>query len=361
VNIGRVFITGLILCNLISQPAAALANGSAYYDAVLAANVAYVDSLQLSDGAITDNRKYIEPYFANQAAIALTLIPAQIPYVRSWMRWYIGHLNAHDVWGLTGTVYVYDVADDATAASRNNADSTDAYAATFLSVAYNAWQRGDTVTRSFVRDLIPELDKIAAVEAQTLQPNGLTWAKPSYRVEYLEDNCQVYRGLADYAMLLAAVGDKNGSARYAREAQTVLDAIQSVLWVPSQNEYAFFVNEKGKLVFATAKTAWYAGVAELFPIIYGVISPSSDRAKSLYGRFNAEFPNWDTLDKPDAFPQANVAYAAVLMNDTSRATRYVQSVTTKYQDRGFPWPWHVGESAWLIPTAKRLNGDSDAL
>jgi hypothetical protein len=149
-------------------------------------------------------------------------------------------------------------------------------------------------------------------------------------------------------MLLDALGDKSGSARYAREAQTVNDGIQSVLWVPAQNEYAFFVNEKGKLVFATAKTAWYAAVAELFPIIYGVISPASDRAKSLYGRFNAEFPNWDTLDKPDAFPQADVVYAAALMNDTSRVTRYVQAVTTKYQDRGFPWPWHVAESGWLI-------------
>ncbi len=359
--IGRVFITGLILCYLTSSAATAQDSSRASYDAVIAANVAYVHGLALPDGAITDNHKYIEPYFANQAAIALTLIPGQIPYVRSWMRWYLGHVNQHDVWGLSGTVYVYDVADGATAASRNNADSADAYAATFLSVAFNAWERGDTVTRSFVRDLIPELNGIAAVEAQTLQPNGLTWAKPSYRVEYLEDNCQVYRGLADYAMLLAAVGDKNGSARYAREAQTVLDAIQSVLWVPSRNEYAFFVNEKGKLVFATAKTAWYAGVAELFPVIYGVISPSSDRAKSLYDRFNAEFPNWDTLDKPDAFPQANVAYAAVLMNDTPRATRYVQTVTAKYQDHGFPWPWHVGESAWLIPTAKRLEGNSNVL
>lgn len=358
--IGRGTIFALALFCLMPSSAAAQDVGRPFYDSVVAANVAYVNGLQLPDGAITDNRKYVEPYFANEAAIALTLIPGQMPHVRSWMRWYIGHLNQRDVWGLTGTVYVYNVADSATAASRDNADSTDAYAATFLSVAFNAWQRGDDVTRSFVRSLMPQLDEVASVEAQTFQPNGLTWAKPSYRVEYLEDNCQVYRGLADYATLLAAVGDKSGSARYAREAQTIYNAIQSVLWVPSRNEYAFFVNEKGKLVFATPKTAWYAGTAELFPIVYGVISPSSDRAKSLYSQFNAQFPNWDTLDKPDAFPQADVAYAAVLMHDTSRAARYTQTVTTKYQDRGFPWPWHVGESAWLIPTAQQLGRGDDA-
>ncbi len=357
-TIGRVTIFTFALYCLVTSCAAAQGLGRPFYDSVVAANVAYVNGLQLPDGAITDNRKYIEPYFANEAAIALTLIPGQMPHVRSWMRWYIGHLNQRDIWGLTGTVYVYNVADGATAASRDNADSTDAYAATFLSVAFNAWQRGDDVTRSFVRGLMPQLDEIAAVEAQTLQPNGLTWAKPSYQVEYLEDNCQVYRGLSDYAKLLAAVGDKSGSARYAREAQTVYDAIQSTLWVSSQNSYAFFINQKGKLVFATPKTAWYAGVAELFPIIYGVIAPTSDRAKDLYQRFNAEFPDWDTLDKPDAFPQANVAYAATLMHDTSRAARYVQTVTAKYQDRGFPWPWHVGESAWLIPTAEQLGDAS---
>ncbi len=353
-TIGRGTIFALALYCLMTSSAAAQDVGRPFYESVVAANVAYVNGLQLPDGAITDNRKYIEPYFANEAAIALTLIPGQMPHVRSWMRWYIGHLNRRDVWGLTGTVYVYNVADGATAASRDDADSTDAYAATFLSVAFNAWERGDDVTRSFVHSVIPQLDEIAAVEVQTLRPNGLTWAKPSYHVEYLEDNCQVYRGLADYAKLLAAVGDRSGSARYAHEAQTMLDAIQSVLWVPQRSEYAFFVNEKDKLVFATSKTTWYAGVAELFPIVYGIIAPTSDRAKGLYAQFNAKFPNWDTLDKPDAFPQANVAYAAMLMHDSSRAARYVQAVTAKYQGRGFPWPWHAGESAWLIPTAEQL-------
>jgi hypothetical protein len=346
-------ISGLLLFLAMTSSTCAQ-DGRGFYGSVVAANVAYIDGRQLADGAIADNRTYIEPYFANEAAIALTAIPGQMPRVVLWMRWYIAHLNQHDVWGSNGTIYDYDIAGGATGASRDKADSTDAYAATFLSLAFNAWEHGDEPTRDFVRSVIPQLDEVAAAATETMQTNGLTWSKPSYPVQYLEDNCQVYRGLADYATLLTAVGDTSKAARYSQQAQTVYDAIQSALWAPSRNTYAFFVDKKGKRVFATAKTVWYAGVAELFPIIYGVITPTSDRAKDLYAQFNAQFPNWDTLDKPSIFPQANVLYAAVLMHDTQRAARYVQAVTAKYQNRGFPWTWHVGESAWLIPAAEQL-------
>src|SRR5665213_1063614 len=154
----------------------------------------------LPDGAILYTPTEIEPYFSNLGAIGLTKNPAYYSQVKAWMQWYVNHLNYPDKWGLYCTVYDYNVAGT-TETSTNRADSTDSYAATFLSLAWAYWKTGDPDAQTYIQTLSYQLDCIGGVIVQTQQSNGLTWALPDYQIEYLMDNAEVYKGVTDLANL----------------------------------------------------------------------------------------------------------------------------------------------------------------
>src|SRR5438309_8811545 len=105
--------------------------------------------------------------------------------------------------GLACTIYDFKVSGS-TETPTNDADSTDSYAATFLSLAWAYWKTGDPNARAYIQTLKYPLDCIGGVIVQTKQPNGLTWAKPDYQIQYLMDNCEVYRGLRDLANIFGA-------------------------------------------------------------------------------------------------------------------------------------------------------------
>ncbi len=102
-----------------------------------------------------------------------------MPQVAAWMKWYIDHLNWPDKWGIYGTTYNYTISNGIEIPTQE-ADSTDSYAATFLSVVWNAWKSGDTNARAYIAGLSYQLDVIGGVIIQTQQSDGLTWAKPDY-------------------------------------------------------------------------------------------------------------------------------------------------------------------------------------
>lgn len=114
------------------------------------------------DGAILYGSSQINPYYSNLAAIGLTRDPGSHGIVQRWMEWYIRHLNWPDQWGLHGTTYDYDYNNGAEV-SHNNADSTDSYAGTFLSLAWAYFSTGDANAQSYVRTLSSQLDAIGQV------------------------------------------------------------------------------------------------------------------------------------------------------------------------------------------------------
>src|SRR5208337_3394273 len=184
----------------------------------------------LSDGAILYTSAEIVPYYSNLAAIGLAKTPAHYPQVKAWMEWYMRHLNYPDKWGLYCTVYDYNVSGT-TETPTNDADSTDSYAATFVSLAWAYWQTGDADAQAYIKTLRHQLDCIGGVMVQTQQSNGLTWAKPDYQIQYLMDNCEVHKGLSDLANLFQyAFNDSNGRDWYSTYAAKELKGIQSVLW-----------------------------------------------------------------------------------------------------------------------------------
>jgi hypothetical protein len=313
----------------------------------------WLETQILRDGAISDRSSQINPYFANLAAIGMLKGGHGIPQVEAWMMWYINHFNWPDYNGLDGTVYNYTVSG-ATETSTRDYDSADAYAATFLSLAWALWETGDLSARAFIKGIDEyDLNVVGNVITNLQQSNGLVYAKAGDPIEFAMDGSDDYRGLMDLAgLLVAAWGDTNGSNWYIAHARELRNGIENVLYDYSLNLYYSSVGAAPPNL-----AVWYPdAVAQLFPIANGVIAASSRQARRIYSKFNQAWPNWDKLafNSQDPFPWAVVAYVAALMGDTSRASTYITTIETKYQSVGFPWPWHCAEAGWYIRTMRIL-------
>jgi hypothetical protein len=315
----------------------------------------WLDGRQLADGAILYSSTKIEPYYANLGATGLTKVPAQLPHVRSWMQWFVSHINARDVWGLGGTIYDYAYNGSSETAT-DTADSVDSYNATFLTLARELYDTGDQTSREYVLSIKPSLERLANAVLALQQPDGLTIALPNWQIAYLMDNSEVYRGLTDMAYLESnAFNNASQGATYANAASRVASGIQG-LWNATSSTFAYAKGEPSGSLDATAWSIWYPdATAQIFPILQGVIAPSSEQAQALWTTFNQTYAQWQTLETPDGFPWALVADTAVLMNDAPSAETYIQNAQTEYAATGFPWPWYCAEDGWYLRTMNQID------
>jgi hypothetical protein len=338
-----------------SQPTSAPTTAPGLYEDEMVTSANWLDGRQLSDGAILYSTSEIEPYYANIGATGLTKISSQLAHVRAWMQWFVAHINSSDVWGLGGTIYDYTY-NGTTETPTDTADSVDSYNATFLTLARELYDAGDQTSRTYVDSIKPSLEQLANTILALQQPDGLTIALPGWQIAYLMDNSEVYRGLIDIAYLESnAFHDASQAAVYANAAARVATGIQT-LWSPASSTFAYAKGETGGTLDPGLWTVWYPdATAQIFPILQGVISPSSAQAESLWGAFNQAYTQWDTLDTPDGFPWALVADTAVLMDDTPSAEVYIQNAQTKYAALGFPWPWYCAEDGWYLRAMNQID------
>ena len=307
----------------------------------------WMSQFSQSDGSILYTPQEIIPYYSNIAAIGMTRDPNRMPQVVAWMNWYTNHLNWPDKWGLYGTIYDYTV-NNGQEISTNDADSTDSYAGTFLTLAWNAWATGDAGARSYIAGIYSQLDAIGGVIIKTQNSDGLTWAKPDYQIKYLMDNSEAYRGLRDAASLFKnAFHDNNKAAYYNAAADAMQNGIFG-MWL--NGNWAVYKDGVGKLAAPNMNT-WYAdATAQVFPVLLGVVTSSDTRAKQAYAAFNSAWPGWPSLsfNTKDPFPWCLVGDAAAAMGDKTRLITYIKTIQTKYENSNFPWPFYIAEAGWFI-------------
>jgi hypothetical protein len=309
----------------------------------------------LPDGAILYTSNRIVPYYSNIAAMGMTKDPSKIGQVRAWMDWYIAHLNSHDVWGLGNTIYDYNVSGT-TETPANDADSTDSYPATFLSLAWNFYQTGDPNAQWYVKSIAAQLDAIGQSLVRTQQGDGLTWAKPNYQIKYLMDNCEVYRGMRDAAALFQALGNGSKSAFYNSHASAALQGIMS-MWMG--HGFAVYKDNGGNLA-APNWGKWYAdAVSQLYPVLEQVLPASDPKAQEVYWRFNTAWPNWAnfSFNTSDPFPWVLVSNAAARMGDFGRVNTYIVNVQHLYVNKGFPWPFYSMEAGFFMQVNAYYAGE----
>ena len=348
--------TGAVYVKEMNITVGSSSSSNSAYQSNFNSTSSWISKSSAPSGAILYTPQQIDPYFANIAAIGMTKDPNRMPQVTSWMKWYINHLNWPDKWGLYGTTYNYTVSGNDVETPTYDADSTDSYAATFLSTVWNAWESGDDGARSYILGLSYQLDVIGGVLIQTQQSDGLTWAKPDYLIKYMMDNCEAYRGLRDLASIYTnAFGDTSKAAYYTAAANAMQNGILT-MWM--NGKWAVYKNWYGNNVGPSMGT-WYAdATAQVFPVLMGVVNSSDTRAQQSYSAFNAAWPGWPTLsfNSQDPFPWALVGDAAAAMGDKTRLAMYISSIQSKYVNKGFPWPFYIAEGGWFLRANNYMLG-----
>lgn len=327
------------------------------YDFVQSYQLSYIRSLQLPSGAIKDNDSQtskITPYFAHFAVLALLTDPSEenLAVVKNYMSWYFSRLNGTVTEfrddETAGSVYDYWAPGET---SQGTYDSVDSYAATFLEAAMKFAQISSS-GRSWLQENADKLSLVLSAMLATIdteetalpgsdQDDYLSIAHYRYPVKYLMDNTEVNMGLKAAIWL-----QENNLVTSDADLENILDrnteAIKTLYNAGNQNyDYA-----KGN---SSDWSVFYPGAtAQLYPCLFGVVSPLETRSRQLYDTFNENYPDWSTGTTYDAYPWTMVAYAAAVMNDSERVDSYVMHIyelNAKDEQKGY---WYDAEAGSLV-------------
>lgn len=297
-----------------------------------------------ADGAIGryPDQGWVTPYFSNFAAMALLVDVNAHPLVERYLNWYLTNLEDD------GTIMDFQY-DENFNVTKARPDSEDAYAGSYLSLVAAYHKR--TRRTNWVRKNLPALKKVANCIINLTDRDGLTFALAKYRVKYLMDNCEVYRGLTDFARLLDYLGDHEASL-FEAHAKAVATGIERNLWDSRKNCYY------------PSKTGWWLrpgvnikkfypdATCQTFPALYGLIEPESDRGTRLYELFNSNHPDWLTIKPPD-YPWMVLGYYTSLHGDYKRAYEKLRNVRKDYIETK-SGNWFCAEAAFFVLTCARL-------
>ncbi len=312
----------------------------------------------------------VSPYDANLAVAGLLhcKAPDCSQIADRWISWYLSHIGQNG----SGPGLIYDywylkdgggetAAPPGIGADRQYyIDASDSAAATFLRCVWADAQAGGRSSLLKMPDLKSRLEGIAKAILSLQQPDGLTWAKSSYRVEYTMDNSEVFLGLRCMALMENTLfKDRLASARYESSAERVRSAIVHTLYDPKKHLFSVARFDDGKTDPAKL-TGWYPDMAaQVWPALFGVIGASDPMTWSAFGALDNAWngktsPNWtDSQVDPGGFLWPSIAHAALVGGDTSRGKARALYVRDRVfpkgpGDSGFSPPFSVSDAGWLI-------------
>jgi hypothetical protein len=292
--------------------------------AAIARDARWILRAQLPDGAIATHLDHaaIWPYLGNYAAIGLveaTRRAGDRRYLQAawrWLAWYQAHQDARGFvtdYRRSGGVMV----------STGDMDSTDAYAGTFLLAARAALRAsGDRARLATLRRGIGLA--VRAIEA-TQDRDGLTWAKPSWRVKYLMDQAETYAGLRAASDLALALDDPALAGRATDDADRLRAGV-AALWNPATGAYDWAKHDTGARQRTNWRVLYPDALQQVWAVAFGLVDP--ERASWLVARFGVAQPRWDR-------PMATAVY-----DNGRRAVGYWALVGWAYARIGQPQRAH---------------------
>ncbi|MCD8042680.1 MAG: hypothetical protein LUH10_06410 [Tannerellaceae bacterium] len=333
----------------------------------------YLRSLQISSGAIKDNdqsNSRICAYFANFAGLALLTNPTaeNVAVVKKYMQWYMGKLNGevNPITGraeIPGSVYDYYGENETT---QGTYDSVDSYAATFLMLARELVTKSPA-DKEWLADYAEQLTLIAGAMERCIDTeyntmpgllctddnDYLSIASHVYDAKYLMDNCEVNQGLkaAKWLKENGLIMEESGDFDTLLDKNTA--GIESELWRGSVYNWI----DDGSATAITQWNVFYAdATSQLYPGLFGVISPTGERATQLYTQFNSHYPNWPSGQVySGAYPWAVVAYAAATINDSARVEEYIKHINSYNIRNTQKEYWYSAEAAFVILAIDKIR------
>lgn len=323
----------------------------------------------------------VNPYFTDSAVMGIIKgcevlgITDGRETVLDFINWYISHMNTKtsDLNGVAGTVYDYFIfqSDDgrivevthhdayASQYPANNPhdyDSTDSYAAMFLEILYEYTRVFDN---EFLDDKKEIVDTLVDVIMATYVPAiDLTYAKPNYAVVYLMDNCEVFRGFEAAAKIYGEyIKDKEKEEFCKTHSQKVKNALLTTMWAEEYSCFKAAVFTDGKPAGELDLTNFYPQAScQLFPIIFGIIEPTDEKAVTVYERFRQDFiqegvkgRDWSLFDLEGlTYPWCILAYTSAVMGDFRSVKKHIRTMNSLYISKNHGYPYYNGEIGWVM-------------
>jgi hypothetical protein len=278
----------------------------------------FLDSCQINSGPYKGAYRVapggmLHWYFANIGL--LPFVKAMPEAVRTHLDLYLAHLETD------GTIR--DVLNpDGPEPKKQLADSDDAYAATFLTLAVAYIRTHDDP--SWVHANQESLKNIALKNIVASQkPGGLIRVfqdTSRSSAAYLQDNCEAYRGLLDIAPYLP-----NEAERQCRTSAAMI--LDGLIKLYDGRVGAYKAADTGEKMM---KRFYPDATGQAFPIVFGLPQTPDKKLRSWYW-LNKQMPRWHE-GAHDQFPWMILGYTAALMGDKERATaqmRYVRELAHK--------------------------------
>ncbi len=244
-------------------------------------------SQQTADGAITMSKvgageSSVVPYYGCFAAQGLVEVygashrSALLDAARRWADWYAAHQNPD------GTIFDFKGRSNAWRSTRDF-DSSDSYAAVYLSLLWEMQRAAPDA--SWLKARGGSVKRAVAGIRLTMQPCGMTIAKPNYPVMYTMDNVETLLGLRAATRLAEVCGDGPLARETWAEADKMEKAISTMEWDSVRSSYRIAVQVDGGKMEGLSQ--WYPDLmANLMAIAW---LPGSDRNRALFGRLYQKF------------------------------------------------------------------------
>lgn len=234
--------------------------------------------------AVHQDAVTIEPYMISILALNEIENDRNQQKVRDFILWYLGHLNYPDKFGLTGTIYIYEIAGGQER-SANKYDSIDGYAGMFLHLLHTyVMKTGDI---ELLKQHWTRVEDIAYLIPVLQGSDGLTYALPDSGIKYLMDNCEAYGGLTAFNAMQKLNGGGE-SPYYNRVRAGIKAAVFAHLYDSSSSTFAWAIEDNYK-----SRSAWQRyypdAYAQLFPIYYGLLADRPKLANRLWREFNSKY------------------------------------------------------------------------
>ncbi len=225
------------------------------------------------------------PYIANLYALdILRLDPSAVNLllVSDYIQWYLDHLNYPDKFGLTGSMYDYNVNRQYEEESREDMDSVDSYAATFIMLVQRYLEL--TGDRSLIQANRSKLEDIIYLVPYLQQDDRLTIALPGHKGKYLMDNCESLGGISAFIQLADSMGWTDIADYYRSKEPRLREAIESRFFNTANNNYDWVID--GNVKTPSTWTDFYPDAyAQLFPIFYQTVDDAA-RVKHIWDTFH---------------------------------------------------------------------------
>jgi len=253
-------------------------------------------ALGVIDGFESARAPYLlKPYFANLYSLKLLRRGGCEDRVERYLSWYLDRLNYPDAHGLTGSIYDFRLDRGGREEATGGYDSVDGYAATFMILLDEFEQR--TGRRDLIIERADRVRDIAWLLLHLQEGDGLVRALPDRDAKYLMDNCEVYGGLIACNALWGRLGWPDGD-RYLEAARAVRRGVNTTLYAPAEKRFHWALDAAGPHP-SDWERFYPDALAQLFPVLYGIIDPDSEQARHIWREFAVRYdPRDGSQDVP---------------------------------------------------------------